>query len=326
MDASRRAVLRTAPALALGGLLGPQALAQDGYPARPITMIVPFAAGNVTDAIARLVGERLGRALGHPVVVENKPGASAGVGMAALAKATPDGYTIGFSSIGPLALNPALYAKLPYDPQKDFDMVSVVYRGPVLVLVDAASPIQSLKDLVDRSKAASIDFASPGAGSSQHLTGELLKSATGAKLNHVPNRGSGAAATLLLGKHVPVLLEVTTVGVPYIRNGQMRALAISSSRRLPALPDVPTFAEAGVPGVVAEGWLVLATPAGVPAPIRQRLAGEVAKIMRVPEVQEQIASRGGFPEAMTPEQSTAFVRAEQARWAEVIRAAGVKLD
>jgi len=305
--------------------MSPALFAQETYPSRPITMVVPFAAGNVTDAIARLIGERLAPALGQAVVIDNKPGASGGIGMAALARAAPDGYTIGLSAIGPMALNPALYAKLPYDPVNGFALVSLVYRGPILVLVDAASPWKSLKDLIQAARQDLIDYASPGIGSSQHLTAAMLERASGAKLNHVPNRGSGQAATLLLGKHVPVLFEVTTVGVPYVKQGQMRALAISSAQRLPALPDVPTIAEAGYP-VTAEGWLCLVVPAGVPAAVRQRLADETLRIMKQADMQSAIANLGGFAESLTPEQSTAFVRNDAARWGELIRSLGIKLD
>ncbi|VTU46502.1 Argininosuccinate lyase (plasmid) [Variovorax sp. SRS16] len=304
----------------------PQAFAQQRYPGRPITMIVPFAPGNVTDSIARLIADRLSQELGQAVVVENKAGASGGIGMAALGRAAPDGYTIGLSAIGPLALNPALYPKLPYDAENGFSMISVVYRGPIVVLVDPRSPYRSLKDLIEQSKRASIEYATPGAGSSQHLTAELLQHVSGARLVHVPNRGSGQAAALLLGNHVPVLFEVTSVAVPYVRNGQMRALAISSAQRLPALPDVPTVAESGYPEFSAEGWLCVVTPAGVPAGIQQRLADAVRKVMRLPEVQAQIANFGGFAESMSPAQSTAFVHADTARWGELIRSAGIKLE
>jgi tripartite-type tricarboxylate transporter receptor subunit TctC len=194
------------------------------------------------------------------------------------------------------------------------------------VLVDPASPWQTLKDLVQAAQQQQqIDYATPGAGSSQHLTAEVLKKVSGANFLHVPNRGSGQAATLLLGKHVPVLFEVTTVGVPYVKNGQMRALAISSAQRLPALPNVPTMTEAGYP-VVTEGWLCLLAPAGAPAAVRQRLSDEVRKIMQQPDVQATVANFGGFAESMTQDQSAAYVQGEVARWGEVIRSVGIKLD
>lgn len=317
---------RQAVAAISGSVLALHAHAQERYPNRVLNMVVPFAAGNVTDTIARMVGERLATSLGQPVVIENKPGGSGGVGMAALGRAAPDGYTFGMSSIGPMSLNPALYAKLPYDPAKGFNILSVVFRGPILILVDSSSPFKSLQDLVRAAQQQPLDYASPGTGSSQHLTGELFARVTKSRLMHVPNRGSGQAATLLLGKHVPVLFEVTSVGVPFIKQGQMRALAITSGQRHPALPDVPTVKESGFPDFATEGWLALVAPAGIPDTVRDRLAAETRKVMAMPDVRAFITAQGGFPEAMTPEQSTAYVQSETARWGELIRSAGIKLD
>lgn len=320
----RRAVL----AAALLALASVGAAAQEAFPNRAIRMIVPFAAGNSADIVARMISERLTKSLGQTVVVENRPGASGGIGLAALAAAAPDGYTIAMGSIGPLALNPSLYSKLAYDAQKGFSMISVVYRGPSLFLVDPASPITSLKDLVQlsRNQPAGVDFASAGSGSIMHLIGEQFARATNARMTHVPNRGTGAAATLVLGKHAPVLIENSTASISFVRSGQLRPLAHTGAQRLPALPNVPTIVEAGFPSLVTEGWLVVIGPAAMPAPIRERLYEEIRKIMSSPEVQTTIANSGGFAEAMTPEQSTTYVRTEAARWAEVIRATGVKLD
>lgn len=317
---------RQASALLAASMVPATALAQERYPSRPITMVIPFAAGNVTDSMARLLAERLSQALGQPVVADNKPGAGGSVGMGALGRAAPDGYTIGMGTIGTLALNPALLSKLPYDPVNGFNILSVVYRGPVLILVEPSSPWNTLKDLVQAAQQQTLDFASPGTGSSQHLTGELFKKATNTRLMHVPNKSSSQAATLLLGKHVPVLFDVTTAAMGYVKQKQLRALAVTSSQRLTALPDVPTVAESGYPGFSTEGWLSVVSPAGTPPAINQRLSAEIRRIMALPDVQATMANQGAFAETMSPEQSTAFVRAEAARWGELIRSSGIKLD
>lgn len=319
---------RSAALLALAVLPLAGALAQDSFPSRPIKMIVPLAPGNSADLISRIVADRLGQALGQPVVVDNRPGAAGAIGLTALAASPADGYTIGMGSIGPLALSPALRDKLPYDPQNGFSMVSVVYKGPMLFLVDSASPVKTLKEMVQLAQAqpGGLDYASAGAGSVMHLTGERFSRVTGTRLTHVPSQGTAKAATLLLGKHVPLMIENTTAAMSFVRSGQMRAIAITSPQRLSSLPDVPTTAEAGFRDFVTEGWLVVVAPAAVPAAARDRLSAEIRKIMASAEVQVRIADLGGVAEAMTPEQSTTYVRAEAARWAEVIRSAGIKLD
>jgi tripartite-type tricarboxylate transporter receptor subunit TctC len=322
----KRTLLRAALLAASGLAASGAALAQDPFPQRPLTMIVPFAAGNVTDTVARKLSEKLGEALKQPVVVDNKPGASGIVGMNAIIKAAPDGHTLGLSAIGPMALNPALYPKLPYKPASELTVVSLVYKGPLLVLVPQNSPIKNLAELVARAKKDGLDYASPGNGSSQHLTGELLRHATGAKLAHIPNRGSGQAASLLLGGHVPVMFESVSVAMPLIKSGQVRALAISSEQRLPVLPEVPTFAQAGYPSVVASGWLAVVVPVGVPAPVRERLSETIRQLMATPEMREAILQLGGTAESMTAEQSANFVRQDSQRWAELIKAAGITLE
>lgn len=313
-----------AMALALTGV----ARAQEAFPGRALRMVVAQPPGNSADLVARMLAERLARGLGQAVVVENRPGASGSIGMAALAGAPADGYTIGIGGIGQLALNPTLYGKLPYDAQNGFTTIAIVYRGPMLFMVDPASPITSLKDLVQQSQAqpAGLDFASAGAGSIMHLVGEQFARTTRARMSHVPNRGTGAAATLVLGKHASVLIENVTASMAFVRSGQLRPLAITSAQRHPALPNVPSIAEAGFPALVTEGWLALVGPAGMPAPVRDRLAEEVRKVVLQPDFQAWVIGSGGLAEATTPEQSAAYVRAEAARWAEVIRAVGLRLD
>ena len=302
--------------------------AQDNYPSRSVKMVVVQPPGNSADLVARMISERLSRALGQPVVVENRPGASGAIGMAALASAPADGYTIGIGGIGQLALNPTLYAKLPYDAQNGFTTLAIVYRGPMLFMVDPASPITSLKDLVQQSQAqaAGLDFASAGTGSIMHLVGEQFARSTKAKMTHVPNRGTGAAATLVLGKHAAVLIENVTASMAYVRSCQLRPRAIPSTQRHPSLPNVPSIVEAGFPGQVTEGWLALVAPAGLPLAVRDRLAEEVRKVIMMADYQAWTVGSGGLAEPLSPEQSSSYVRTEASRWAEVIRSAGLKLD
>jgi tripartite-type tricarboxylate transporter receptor subunit TctC len=315
-------------ACALLATLPLDSIAQDAFPNRPITLIVPFAPGNVTDSIARMIGDRLASVLGQPVVIENKAGASGAIGMLDTVRAPADGYTLGMSAIGPMALNPALYRKLSYDPYNDVSVLSLVYKGPSLILVLSDSPIATMADLIQLSKTqgGGLDYATAGIGSSMHLTGELLKSTFGANLRHVPNRGSGAAALLLLGKEVPVLIDSATAGLNSVRTGKMRALAVTSSRRLKALPDVPTLAEAGFPGVVVDGWLCVVTPNGVPPLVRQRLADALRKVMQEPALGDKISALGGVAVSASEGESVAFVRTEQKRWADLIHMAGIRLD
>lgn len=304
------------------------ATAQDAYPSRTIKMVVAQPPGNSADLVARMISERLARAIGQAVVVENRPGASGSIGVAAIATAPADGYTIGIGGIGQLALNPTLYSRLPYDAQNGFTTIAIVYRGPMLFMVDPTSPITSMKDLVQQSQASptGLDFASAGAGSIMHLTGEQFARSAKAKMTHVPNRGTGAAATLVLGKHASVLVENVTASMSFVRSGQLRPLAITSAQRHPSLPQVPSIIEAGFPGLVTEGWLALVGPTGMPPAIRDRLADEVRKIIVLPDFQSWVIGSGGLAEPLTPEQSSAYVRAEAARWAEVILAVGLKLD
>lgn len=304
------------------------AFAQESFPNRALKMIVAQPPGNSADLVARMLAERLSRSLGQPMVVENRPGASGSIGVAAIASAPPDGYTIGIGGIGQLALNPTLYSKLPYDAQNGFTHIAIVYRGPMLVLVDAASPITSLKDLVTQSQAsaAGLDFTSAGTGSIMHLMGEHFARTARAKMLHVPSRGTAAAATLVLGKHAAMLVENVTAAMSFVRSGQLRALAITSAQRHPSLPNVPSISEAGFPGLVTEGWLSLMGPAGMPVPVRDRLADEARKIVQQPDFQSWTVNSGGLVEPMTPDQANTYVRAEAGRWSELIRTVGIKLD
>lgn len=302
--------------------------AEGSYPSHSIRMIVPFAAGNVTDSIARLISDRLGHQLKQSIVVENRPGASGIIGMTAIKQSHPDGYTLGFSAIGPLALNPALYSKLPYSSEADFSVISVVYLGPMLLLVAKDSPLKRPQDVVKLSLSNNegVNYTTPGKGSSQHLTARLFQKATNARLNHVPSQGSGQAASLLLGKHVPILFDSVTAAMPFLQSGQMRALAVSSDKRLPILPNIPTFRELGYPGVVIYGWLSVIAPKGVSVEKRQFLAKKIEAVMATPEMQKAIANLGGIAEPMTMNQSIDYVKQEIKGRGDLIRSIGLKFN
>jgi len=308
--------------------VSPLAVAQDVYPSKPIKLVVPWAAGNLTDTVARMLSERLGSALGQVVYVDNKGGASGIIGMEAIARSAPDGYTIGISAIGPLAMNPALYPSLPYNSVRDFTPISMVWSGPMVVLVDANSPIRSLRELVDKSKqtAAGIDYATPGKGTLQHITAELLTKESGARLNHIPYRGSSQAMAGMLGGQIPVIVETLSVAMPHIRAGKLRPIAVSTASRSKLLPEVATISESGYPKVVTDGWICLIAPAGVPPAIQARLNSEVRKILATSDAQAWAATQGGWLAYGSPAELANHVQTEVARLGEVIRTAGIKSE
>lgn len=314
------------PALML--VIAPLSQAQDGYPSKPIRMMVPWAAGNLTDVIARMLAEKLSKSMGQQVWVENKGGASGLQGMEALSKAPPDGYTIGISASGPLAVNPALYPKLPYDPLRDFAPISMLWSGPMVLLVDSGSSLKTVRDIVDRSKSSpgGLDYASPGNGTAQNITGELLKGASGARLNHIPHKGSGQSISNVLGGHIPIVFETLAVALPHIRSGKLRPIAIGSAERSDLLPGVPTIAESGYPTVLTDAWICLIAPAGIPIAIQQRLNAEIRKILDAPETQSWAAGQGGTIIASTPDELGKYMQSEIGRLGDIIRSAGIRLN
>lgn len=307
-------------------VLTPLVYSQDGYPNKPVRLIVPSAAGGLPDIFARMISDRLTKAVGQNFWVDNKPGASGIIAMETLSKSPSDGYTIGLGPIGPMAINPSLFPKLPYDPLKDFTTISLMWSGPFVVLVSASSPIKTLQDLVRVSRASpeGVDVATPGNATLQHITAELLKTASGAKLNHVPHRGSAQAIANVLGGHVPVMIDTASASMAQVRSGRLRPLAVSTAERVSLLPDVPTMVESGYPGVITDGWLGLVGPANLPEAVRQRLNAEVRKIIDSPEAKAWATSQGGVVKSSTPEELSSFMKAEISRLAAVIQSAGIK--
>ncbi len=296
-----------------------------GYPSRTIRIMVPLAPGASADMDSRIVGDKLAQAFGQPVIVENRPGGGGAIGVNAIAKAVPDGYTIGVGPAGTITVNPSLM-KLPYDTQKDLAPISGMVRSTLLIVASPNGPIHSIRDLLAYGRTQPVTFGSPNVGSAQHLAGELLKAMTGIEMVHVPYRGSAESATAVLGGQI--LLAIVAPGgmAQQVRAGKLNAIGSTDSVRFPSLPDVPTVAEAGVPGFEATGWLALFAPAGTPRDIVSRLNAEIVRALNMPDVRERITANAETPHPTTPEELGRFVRAETEKWARVIKSAGIKLD
>lgn len=305
------------------------AWAQAHYPNRSVRIIVPFAAGGTTDIFARFIGERLSAALGQQFVIENRGGAGGNIGADAVAKAAPDGYTLVMGTVGTHAINPSLYAKMPYDPLTDFEPVAFAAGVPNLMVVNPRNvKATSVQAFIAEAKAApkKFTFASSGNGTSIHLSGELFKQITGVEMPHVPYRGSGPAVNDLVGGQVDVMFDNLPSSIEQVKAGNLRALAVTSSARSPALPDMPTLAESGLPGFEASSWFALFAPKGTPAAITTRLNAEVRKALDAPELRKRFTDLGGDIRPMSPDELMAYVRAEHAKWATVAKASGAKVE
>ncbi len=302
------------------------AMAQSDYPNRPLRLVVTVPPGGAADFIARLVGGKLSESLGQPVVVENRGGAGGTIAADAVAKAAPDGYTVLQNSITTHGVGPHLYSKLPYDPVKDFTPVSGLALLPLVMAVNAELPAKSVSDLVTLSKSSSLNFASSGNGGAPHMAAELFKSVTGAPLTHVPYKGSGPAVADLVGGRVQIMFDAAPSLIAHIRSGRLRVLAAASAERNRLLPEVPTFAELGYPKVAVSLWYGLLAPAGTPKPIVEKLNREVARALGSPEVREKLLAQGAEPMPGTPDAFASFMQEEMAKWAPVVKQAGVKLD
>ena len=306
-------------------LPGPVA-AQDAYPSRPVRFILPFPPGGPTDILGRLISERLTAQLGQPVVTENRGGAGGNVGAEAAAKSAPDGYTIVLVAPS-LAISPTLYAKLNYDPVKDLAPISLVATVPNVVVTQTAHPA-TLRDFIAAAKAkpGGMNFGSGGSGTSNHLAGELFNILTGAKLTHVPYKGVNLAMQDVLAGRIDFVVIGVPAAAPHVKSGKLRALAVIAPQRLPALPEVPTVAEAGLPGFEVTTWYGILAPAGTPRPIIARLNTELIKVMHSPEMKERLAGIGTDPVTSTPEEFAQYIQSEIAKWGDVIRKAGLKAD
>jgi tripartite-type tricarboxylate transporter receptor subunit TctC len=303
--------------------------AQGTWPTgKAITYVVPFPPGGNTDTLARLIAQPLGAALGTPVVIDNKPGAGGSVGSTLASRAAPDGYTILGGTISSHSINVSLYPRLDYDPVTSFAPVAMLGSGPLVLVVPASSPYKTLNDVLAASKAkpGGLSSASPGNGTSPHMALELLAYQSGVKFTHVPYKGSGPAVQDVIGGQVDMMFDTTLIVGPHIQAGKLRPIAVSSSKRLESLPDVPTIAEAGQKGFDMGSWQAVFAPAGTPKPIVDRLHAEIMKIVATPDVQAKLKSFGMTPSHMTPAELGAYQKAEVEKWAKVIKAAGIKAE
>ena len=327
---SLKRMLCTGLTLALTQLLFMHApvAAQGAYPNKSVKLIVPFPPGGGNDVIGRVIAQKLSDRWGQTVVVDNRAGANGIVGLQALTQSAPDGYTLAVGAAGPLAVNPSLYARLPYDPIKDFAPITNMVNYPLLLVTHPSVPVKNVRELVALAKAKpdQLSYASPGSGNSGHLAGELFNSMAGVQTVHVPYKGQGPALTDLLSGQVSMLYSSIPSVIQQVKSGQLRALAVGSAKRLPSLPDIPTLAESGVPGYEAYSWVGLVAPAHTPADIVKKIHRDVSDILKDKEVAEKLNQQGALPVGDTPEEFGLYIKSEIAKWGKVVRDANIKAD
>jgi len=321
MIAKRLLATITALAIPLAGLA-------QGYPDKPIRLIVPFAPGGVTDTSGRVIAEGLGRRLGQQVVVENKAGASGNIGTASVAAAPADGYTLVLAFDGTMVINPHVFAKIPFDTLKDFAPVGKIGDATLIIVSHPSFPGKTLKELIDISKKdpKGVSYGTSGVGGTPHIAGELLNLRAGAKLVHVPYKGGGQAMSDALGGNVPLVYTAVAGAIKHVEAGKLHAIAVSSRTRSPSLPNTPTFIEAGVPDFEASSWVGILAPAGTPRPVIDRLNKELNALLTSPEVVERLAKLGIVATPGTPEQFGEQMKADLAKYGPVVKAAGIKTE
>jgi len=322
----RRAALSLAATLAI---LAPHAArAADAYPAKPMRFVVAFPPGGGTDIIARSIAQKLAERIAQQVVVDNRPGAGGNIGTDIVAKSAPDGYTMLMGSAGPLAINASLFGKMPFDPIKDLAPVTLAASTPNVLVVHPSLRAATVKELIALAKArpGEINFASSGHGTPAHLAGELFNSMVGVKMVHVPYKGAAPALADLLGGQVQLMFSTMPPALPHVKDGKLRALAVTSAKRSPAAPDLPTLDEIALPGFEANTWHGVVVPAGTPRAIIARLNREIVAILHLPDVVERFSSQGAEALGSTPEEFAAYIRSETLKWAKVVRDSGAKAE
>jgi len=321
----RLALVTASVAMGLGG--SSLAQVQNDYPTKPITIIVPFTAGGNTDVKTRLVAAQLGLILGQTVLVDNRPGASGNIGIEAVSRAAPDGYTIGMGSFGPLAVNPAIFPKVNFDP-KSFVPIVLLEKSPLVLTTPVGRPYKTIKDVVAAAKAkpGGLNIANAGPGGAHHLSAELFESAAGIEMVGVPYKGGGPASTALLAGEVDLMFEQTGAAIPSIQTGKIRAIAVTSAKRLSTMPDIPTFAEAGYPAVLVSNWMGYVAPKGTPPAIVAKLHAAFVKAIDHPDVKGRIVSQSNELGGGTSKDFADFIDSESARWSALVKARNIKLE
>jgi tripartite-type tricarboxylate transporter receptor subunit TctC len=316
------AVLAACAALAI-----PSAQA-DTYPSKPIRMVVGFPSGGAPDILARIFSEKISPSWGQPVVVDNKPGAGGNIGAEAVAHAAPDGYTLALGTVGTHSINGSLYSKMPYDMVKDFAPVILVASTPNVLVVNPSVPARNVAELIALAKAkpGSLTFGTPGIGTSPHVAGEMFNALAGVKLTHVPYKGRAMAIPDLLGGHISMMFDNLPSALPVIKEGKVRALGVTSAKRSPSAPDIPTLAEQGLPGFDADSWFAIFAPANTPKDVVAKLNAELNRIYQLPDVQAKLKTLGLDPILGTPEKLATYQRAEIAKWAKVVKDSGAKAE
>jgi tripartite-type tricarboxylate transporter receptor subunit TctC len=323
-----RSVAASAFAFLLGAILPAAASAQDAYPSKPIRLVVPFPPAGGTDVLSRAVAQSISNNTKWLIVIDNKPGAGGNIGLETAAKSPPDGYTIAMGQTANLAVNPALYSSMPFDPLKDFAPIAMISSQPLILVVDSKSPYKTLTDLVDAAKAnpGKINMASSSNGTIGHIGGEIFQRRAGIKMTHVPYKGAGPVVTDLMGGSVDCFFGNTQAVGGLVTAGRLRALAVTSPKRLANFPNVPTVAESGYPGFEAATWSGLVAPAGTPQAVVDRINKEANKALGTAEMKQKLYEDGSTPLGGSPKQFAEFIKAEHAKWGAAVREAGIKLD
>ncbi|MGZ5167440.1 MAG: Bug family tripartite tricarboxylate transporter substrate binding protein [Burkholderiales bacterium] len=315
-----------AAALACAAISG--SLHAQAYPTKPVRWLVPFPPGGGTDVISRALAQKLTEAWGQQVIADNRPGSGGTIGLAAAAKLPADGYNIVLGQLANVAIAPALYAKLPYDPVKDFTPVTLALTSPLILVAHPSLPAKNVRELIALAKAKpdSVTFGSPGNGTTGHLGTEIIKTAGGVKMTHIPYKGASPAFTGLLSGEISVYMSSIQPAIPMLNAGRVRALGVTSAKRMATLPNVSTISESGLPGYEVTNWYGVMMPAGVPKDVLTKIHGDLVKVLKMPDVQQRFQSEGGDTTSNTPEQFAAFIKTEIAKWGKAVRESGAKVD